>query len=250
MKGSSVQGIEQFIRDYPEMSIAPSHGSVTVLRGVFSFIARSNGGIEISDSYHLHIVVPTAFPREIPKVTEVGRKIPRDGNHHVNKDDNTLCLGSPIRLLKLVSEKPNLIGFTERCLVPYLYAISYKLQNEAGFPFGELAHGGQGVVDDYLNLFGLSSQEQVILTLESLGRKRRIANKGLCPCGCGRRLGICKFNRKLSEYRSLASRSWFRSHGKEIELQLMSRYGMKYLQNRHKYARSVSHGSVSYPDKL
>lgn len=236
LKDSKVKDIERFIRDYPEMSIAPSRIPATVLKGVFSFTARPNGGVEISDSYHLHIIVPETFPEEIPKVTEIGQKIPRDGNHHINGDDDTSCLGSPIRLLKLISKKPTLVGFAERCLVPYLYAVSLKLQFNAEFPFGELTHGGKGVIDDYLNLFGLNSQEQVLGTLELLGKKKRTANRSLCPCGCGRRLGVCKFNKKLSKYRHMANRLWFRDHAKEIEAQLVSRNSIKYLQNRHEHS--------------
>ena len=161
--------IERFIKDYPGMSIAPSRDSAMVINGVFSFTARPNGGAEISDSYHLHIVFPATFPGEIPKVTETGQKIPRDGNYHVNGDDDTLCLGSPIHLLKLISEEPTFVGFAERCLMPYLYAISLKLRNNAKLPFGELTHGVQGIIDDYMELFGLKNTEQVLKNLEMIG---------------------------------------------------------------------------------
>ena len=65
-------------------------------------------GPEIIDSFELIIIVPTSFPRELPKVTEIANRIPRDGNHHVNPD-GTLCLGSPLRLLSLISGNPDII---------------------------------------------------------------------------------------------------------------------------------------------
>jgi hypothetical protein len=178
-------------------------------------LAQPDGGVDISDSYHLQIVLPMAFPKELPKVTELERKIPSDGKHHINPD-NTLCLGSPLRLLKKISEQPNLVGFAERCLVPYLYAVSNKLQTGGNFVFSELAHGEQGIIDDYLDLLGLNKREQVVQALTLLGMKRRIANKAHCPCGCGLRLGKCSFHMKFNQYRNLAERPWFRAHAKNI----------------------------------
>lgn len=211
MTTGDVYGVRQFLKDYPGMSIAPSREPVKILKGLFSFSAQPTDGVEINDSYHLEIAVPRAFPQDIPIVTELERKIPRDGMHHINPD-NTLCLGSPIRLLQKISEQANLVGFAESCLVPYLYAVSHKLRFGGDFAFSELAHGEQGIIDDYLNLFGLKKREQVTQTLALLGMKRRIANKAPCPCGCGLRLGKCRFHHKLNKYRNMASRSWFRNH--------------------------------------
>ena len=139
------------------MSIKPSRSVDLILQGNFSFSAKPNGGITIVDSYQLKITFPVMFPHAIPRVIETGKKIPCDGQHHVNSD-NTLCLGSPLRLLKIFSEKPSIVGFAENCLVPFLYAVSNKLQNGGSFVFNELPHGEQGIIDDYLDLFGLDSR--------------------------------------------------------------------------------------------
>lgn len=207
--------IRQFLKDYPGISLAPQRGATLVLEGIFSYTAMPRGGISITDSYQIQISVPDEFPRAIPKVIEVAKKIPRDGKHHVNPD-GTLCMGSSLRLLQKIYEKPTLVGFAETCLVPYLYGASYKLQTGQEFPFGELAHGDQGILDDYMNLFGLKTKDQVKKALVLLGLKERIANKSACPCNCGMRLGKCDFRHKLNQYRNIASRSWFRVHIKNL----------------------------------
>ena len=148
-------GMKEFLKDYPGMSLVPSRGSSLVLKGVFSFSAMPKGKLNIADSYQIQITIPDEFPHAIPTVTETVRKIPRDGKHHVNNSDGSLCMGSPLRLLQKIYEKPNLIGFSESCLIPYLYGVSHKLQTGEEFPFGELAHGDQGILDDYMALFGL-----------------------------------------------------------------------------------------------
>ena len=74
----------------------------------------------------------------------------------------TLCLGSPLRLLWKLSRRPSLPGFASSCLVPYLYAVSHKLQFGGELLFRELKHGAEGIVEDYLDLFGLSNPEQQV----------------------------------------------------------------------------------------
>jgi hypothetical protein len=151
----------------------------------------------------------------LPGVVETANKIPRDCKYHVNRD-STLCLGSPLRLLLKLSQTPSLVGFSEKCLVPYLYAVSKKLQFGGEFAFHELAHGEPGIIADYCDLLGLKNRVQVINVVRLLGMKRRIANKKPCPCECGRRLGRCPLHKKLSSFRKMASRSWFSTHAMNL----------------------------------
>ena len=206
-----VPGIREFLQDYPRMAIRPTpEVSVLTLSGTFDFSAKPKNADEITDSYRLRISVPSAFPRSLPTVMETGNRIPCNGEYHVNYD-GTLCLGAPLRLLCQLSQKPTLSGFAEKCLVPYLYAISYKLKFGGDLPFNELPHGTPGELCDYADLFGLNEQDQVIAALRLLTMKKRHANKYPCPCGCGRRLSKCSFNDRLRKLRDLADRSWFRS---------------------------------------
>jgi hypothetical protein len=218
VESENVIEIRKFLKDYPGMAIVPSKSSALVLKGVFTFKATLKGRMTITDSYQIQIAISDKFPRTIPTVTELSRKIPRDGKHHVNPD-GSLCMGSPIRLLQKIYGKPNLVGFSESCLVPYLYAVSYKLQTGEDFPFGELDHGNPGIIDDYMVLFGLNTQEQVMWTLTLIGMKRRMANKKVCPCKCNFRLGKCAFRYKINGFRNMAPRSWF----KKQVLQLQAR---------------------------
>lgn len=212
---SDVAGLQEFLKDYPGMALGPSRHAATVIRGVLSFSAAYKGGPTITDSYRLELVVPDAFPRELPRVTETGKQIPRDGRHHVNPD-GTLCLGSPLRLLKKISDHPGLVGFAERCLVPYLYAVSHIRLNGGVFVFSELAHGEPGIVADYMDLFGLKTRAQVVRAVTLLGMKRRIANKSPCPCDCGLRLGKCRLHYKLNKFRKVSFRSRFKAHAANL----------------------------------
>lgn len=204
-------GLREFLRSYPKMAIRPSLGGGLRLKGSFEFAAHHAKEGNIHDSFALEMIVPNGFPRELPRVTETGGRIPRTGEYHVNGTDNTLCLGSPLSLLLRISKKPTLEGFAENCLVPYLFAVSRKLKTGGLLPFGELAHGRTGIRDDYTALFGLKNPKNVDRVLALLGMKKRRTNKLPCPCGCRKRLGRCSFNLRLRAFRTLASRSWFRN---------------------------------------
>ncbi len=212
MVSTQLPKLEEFLRDYPGMMVSPATERAFMLKGEFEFSVKESEHPSITDSYALEIMVPDGFPKVVPLVKEIGRKIPRDGKHHVNPPpDNTLCLGSPLRLRWKLMNTPTLVGFAKACLVPYLYSVSYKLKYGV-FPWGELAHGEPGVIHDYLDLFDLRSSEQVLYVLELLGKKKRLANKKQCPCGCGKRLGACPYHFKMLKFRELASRSWYRQH--------------------------------------
>jgi hypothetical protein len=110
-----------------------------------------------------------------------------------------------------LSRKPTLPGFAEMCLVPYLFAMSHTLRSGGPFAFDELQDGAKGILIDYADLFDLNTPEQARYALALLGIKKRRANKLPCPCACGKRLGRCKLNMRLRQFRQIASRIWFRS---------------------------------------
>jgi len=209
MRSGESIGLEQFLTDYPQMAIRPSAGVHLRLKGVFKFIATQEKYGEVTDQFRLQIDIPAAFPREIPEVTELDGRIPRQGSYHVN-GNGTFCLGSHLRLLLKLNANPTLGGFANDCLVPYLYAISHKLTNGGKLIFGELEHYGPGMLEEYVQLFGVPSAVHAKYTLMLLAMKKRMANKRQCPCGCYSRLGRCRVNLRILPFRKLASRRWFR----------------------------------------
>lgn len=113
-------------------------------------------------------------------------------------------------MLTILARVPTLTGFATRCLIPYLYAVSLKLDRGGEFAFGELPHGRRGEMVDYGDLLGLHTVNQVMKAIGYLGMKKRRANKLPCPCQCGRRLGVCALNSRIRRLRQLVERAWFR----------------------------------------
>ena len=204
--------VNEFLEEHNEMSLIPHRGNGLLLKGKFKFKAKYKYYPEIEDNFKLEIIIPNNYPNEFPKIREIDKRIPRNGKFHINSNDDTLCLGSPIRLLGNIKKDISLIGFATNCLIPFLYSASYKMRYGGKFPIGELDHGENGILNDYCDLFDLSTHSQAKEALYLLGIKKRLANKKKCPCGCNKRLGACKFHFKLNKFRKVVPVSWFRKH--------------------------------------
>lgn len=202
------EDINELQNAYPRLSVAPSINDSIFIRGVIDFSRTSKGTNPIVDSYQLLIEVPSDFPKSLPIVKEIGNKIPKKSDFHINSD-GTLCLGSPLKLLLHIFNNPNLIRFVEDLLIPFLYQVSNKLKG-GEFILGELEHGVVGEISDYEDIFGVNGALAIKNTLLALSCKKRTSNKMACPCGCGARLGCCKFHYKLNSLRKALNRKVYK----------------------------------------
>lgn len=209
------KGTAEFLAKNPNMTLVPAIDENIVLEGNFGFTLTHRGENQISDSFYIKLIIPPGFPNTTPSVWELGARIPTAPEYHINPD-NSFCLGSRLRLLKILHDTPCLQCFSESCLEPYLYAVSHKLSNGGPFLFGDLDHGREGELTDYIDLFGLKTNEQVLGAIQALAAKRRIANKKICVCGCKRRLGKCKLHLTLNQFRNIKPRSGYANMYQEL----------------------------------
>ena len=175
-----------------------------IVAGVLAFSAETPGKERIEDEYEVEIAIPERFPKWIPTVRETRGRIPPSFH---KLDDGSLCLGSPTRLLLVLSESPSILAFVERCVVPYLYGYSYYLKHRM-MPFGELSHRQEGIHEDLAAIFGIERVDAVRGFLRLASMKKRQANKRPCPCGSNRRLGKCH-RLRVNDVRSRLGRYWF-----------------------------------------
>ena len=185
------------------MQIIPQGDSFSVA-GEFDFRSIYNDE-EVVGNFRLKIDVPLDLSVELPSVFETGGRIPNDFHKLV---DGSLCLGSPLRLRILIERSFTLQTFVERCVVPYLHGFSvYEATGE--LPFGELEHGFEGIIDDYVEIFEVDSREKALKLFALAARPRSKANRVTCPCGSGLRVGKCH-HKILNELRKKVGRLWFK----------------------------------------
>lgn len=201
--------IDIFLTAQPGMALKPSLDGGIHIKGRLRLSASSEGAPTVEDVFQLHIKISRHYKEQLPSVYETGGRVPSDGNHHVNPD-GSLCLGSPIRLHKILGKRFLLTDFVELCVVPFLYSISLAEAGHQRFQFGELAHGVSGLIDDYLKLFGCSSKEALTRYLHTLTLKKRRANRQRCPCNCGKKLVKCRTHKVILEMRGAIPKRLFK----------------------------------------
>lgn len=197
--------IEKFLMEYEEFQLQPIViGEVLMLGNIKRTLHHEKYG-SIDINYFLSIHIPSDYPESTPVIFETKGEINNSPSNHINYD-GSFCLGSPIRLKMLLKRNPDFNYFFEMCVLPYLYAVSLKIQQQVGFLFGELAHGTDGLVQDFQELFHLDSAAKVIQMLTILSTKKRQANKMICPCGCKRRVTQCLYFKQVLLMRKLFNR--------------------------------------------
>lgn len=108
------------------MSIKPGQGDDVVVEGELGFHRILGAHPEpIVDNFAIRISFPGSYPKALPVTWEIGERIPRNAEHHVNPDGD-LCLGNPLRIRLAVAHHPSPANFIEMFVVPFLCGISVK----------------------------------------------------------------------------------------------------------------------------
>jgi hypothetical protein len=211
--------IEALLARYPRLRIVPSQDERFALKGTLDFHVIGPANEDIADSYEIELTIRPGFPKELPGVRETGGRIPKD--YH-NLRGGELCVGAPTEIRLRLREAPTLLTFVEGFVVPYLYGYSHR-EKHGTIPYGELAHGNDGIRQNLAAMFRAKSMEQSEEFLRLAGMKKRSANKLPCPCGSGRRLGRCH-NRSVNQWRREIGRHWFSAEYERIA-ELLKVYG-------------------------
>lgn len=211
------ESIDELLESWPRLRRSPARepGLISV-QGVLAFELEPHGLSKIDDAYRVRIDVRVDLEDEVPLVSELDGRVKRDTDEHVNKNGD-FCLGSPLAIRLKLGRTPSLTRFVDQCVVPFLYAASWRRKGGIGWPFSELPHFNPGLLEDYQRLLRVSAPENTRLALTALCTRPRVANKSPCPCGCQQRLGKCSYRQYLANFRLLATRSYFRRIAEDFD---------------------------------
>lgn len=170
---------------FPKLHLKKDGEGSWLVEGLLTFSAEYSGQL-IEDEYSIEIVLPEEYPDRLPKARETGNRIPLSFHRY---SDGSLCLGAPLAVKKKFAERPTLSGFVINCVVPYLYSYSYVCRY-GELPYGELSHGGQGILEFYQDLFALKDV-MALLGLVKILADDNYRGHVKCPCGSGKRLRSC-----------------------------------------------------------
>lgn len=203
--------VASLLDEHRGLRIVPNWTKDLVIAGALSFQVTGPDGGVLGDTYEVEVRIPPAFPDDFPRVRETGGRIAA-GYHKLNGD--LLCLGAPTAIRLKLTRRPTLPTLVNALIIPYLYGHSF-FSRYGRMPYGELPHGDDGIRENLAGMFmALTSRyPEEFLRLASM--KKRYANKGLCPCGSGKRLGRCH-NRSVNRWRKELGRRWFLTEYEEV----------------------------------
>lgn len=213
MRHWNALGLEDFLAAHPRIRIKDVDDERLVLAGEYHLKAQLPGSQLVERTYRLTLVCPSDYPAKLPTVIDEEQYFPRNQEYHTY-GDGSFCLGSELKIKSLLKDDHSLSVFYSEIVDGFLYAVTHRIEY-GNFPYGELKHGEQGLVDDYGEMFGVSGKLAVVRAIHALGKRKREANKLPCPCGCGLRLGRCDYRLVLNGFRNIERRRWFRWHLKD-----------------------------------
>lgn len=200
-------GIKEVFDRFPRLRLKPFADDYLCIAGTLDFFAVKPGLPEIPDSFEISIELPFNFPKSLPLVFPTDDRIPQ---HFHRLTNGELCLGSPFRQLLFLSDSPNLLTFIDAFVVPYLYGFAL-FEKGMDLPFGELSHGTTGLLEDFCQLFQVTSRSVAKEMVHLTSRPKRKANKLICPCGRSLPLRRCAIHHRIvGEYRKKIGRLWFK----------------------------------------
>ena len=134
--------LQEILKRFPELKLSKRVNDI-VLAGVLNIDCYYEKLDErIIDKFNVQIIIPEAFPKKLPIVREVGKKIPLKYGHIYS--DGELCLATDQEIRITLGYDINLYEWLDKFVIPYFYGYSYFEKYDV-MPFGERSHGNKGV---------------------------------------------------------------------------------------------------------
>ncbi len=175
--------------DQPKLC-ATRDGSSLLVCGTYLLFENgvvSNPAGPISE-YDIKMVLAESYPKREPKVFEVGERIPRCPDRHIN-DDGDCCVTVWEHWL-VSSEDHSFAAFLNGPLNEFFLG-QYWYEKTGRWPFGERPHGQKGLEEAYADALGIPNKKKDLLYHLRLLSQDWPKGHWLCPCGSGKRLRHC-----------------------------------------------------------
>lgn len=179
--------ISELMSAYPALMISEETEEYISLSGIIG-VHRSVEQFVINKNYKIDIFIPK---REelLPYVVDAGKEISTKYPHIYT--DGRLCLATDIDIRLALCNDPSLVNWVRNYVETYF--VSYEYYERYGvFPLGERTHGAYGIVQSYMEIFGVSMEKamKIILFLSY------DAYRGNRPCPCGSQIRMRKCHGK------------------------------------------------------
>jgi hypothetical protein len=175
---------EAVLKEYPTLLFYPEDECVFV-RGDFPIADEG----KVLDQFSIEIELPRYDPNDLPVLREIGGRIPRTQDNHINVPSGEVCLFVPDERWRIYPRGSTLLDFLNGPLRNYFIGYSLFELGEP-WPFGQRSHGAEGIFEYYSELLGTDDRRVVIRYLECMS-KPTLKGHWECPCGSGKRIRNC-----------------------------------------------------------
>lgn len=177
-----VREIKADLRDgYPSLRLNLSQDKAEV-KGTYP-ITDEDGSV--LDRWAVSILLPPQYPVALPIVREVGGRLIRDPDNHVEGDDGTVCVLLPETRYRLFPIGTPFRAYLDGPLRAFFASQSFRARGGA-WVHGEWEHGALASIHFYKELLGSTGDVVGWRALIAM----RIGLHDNQPCPCGRRRSV------------------------------------------------------------
>ena len=172
--------------EQPDLQLSLESSGELIVRGPVRFHTEYEE-YKIQDAYEIEIEIPADYPSAPPTAKETGGLI-SDAYHHRFLQSGNLCLGAPVEVRRVFGQKPTLLGFINKLLIPALFTHSC-IRDYGRPPYGDLDGDIEGIAQYYCEHFGtdLGATLRLLKYLADYEYPLRAP----CPCNSLRDMCLC-----------------------------------------------------------
>jgi len=170
------QDIRVVIKSYPDLIITSTNGK-EILKGIFKVVDEEGNEW---NSFSIEIHHRDGYPRCFPLLYEVGGKIPKIPDWHIN-EIGSCCITVPLIEITACKKGLSVSNFIERHAKPYLFNQAHRLYKGI-YADEEFSHGVFGIWEHYEDLFHEKNKSSIIGHLNKI-LKIEFGKKTQCFCG-------------------------------------------------------------------
>ena len=123
LNNQKLKEIEALLNKYKALKTREEKG-IYFVEGFLTFSRRHNE-FSIKDTYYIQIEIPSRYPKKLPLTREIGGRILRIPDNHIN-EDGSFCLGTELDTKMKIAKINTLLGYVDELVIPFLYSFSYN----------------------------------------------------------------------------------------------------------------------------
>jgi len=171
---------------FPNLNFYTRGKDILVLKGNIEI----KDGASVLDTYHIEILFPKTYPRDIPFLIETAGRIPRKADRHANGKAGICCIGPRLEQRQRWMKEATICTYIERFAIPFLANQSYY-ERVGEWKNGQYDHGAKGVLSYYAENFGLTNKRLLESILDCLAKNQKLGRNDACLCGSGKKAKKC-----------------------------------------------------------